>query len=429
MIGIETPSDEAAESTFAQTLSAVVKSILEDSKIALNSVTTIGDSQHMGTILDLNVKFSGLYRPPVEQNLGGIIIEGFNSETQDAFVSALSNQGDYFSGVSGVLLTLKEDESRPASLPTSAPTRTGGILIETLPSNIPPSASVASPPTADASASQAPTLSTHPPTISPPRAAQSSNETLSLGPFYLAVLIHNTPYQTLYMEEADFDKFAEALVATVNEQMGDSMTVVKEVTLGYQQLISLGNGLGTATEVNLAYEVSTSLSASEVREGIARAVGRNRKEILSLLQSDTETFPYFLEIDEIQAQNIASIGDPTSTASLPDVIPEKPIITQPPSPSPTEVKEVEPEADQVEEDSGAQEEGTGPLVADILESDAAKAKAESDAAKAKAESDAANANKNETGLVQVKEVADPNEPGGSGAGGEMLMLPTAHGQL
>lgn len=447
MIGIETPTDEAAESTFAEILSVVVKPILEDSNIALNSVTTFGDSQHMGTILDVNVKFSGLYRPPVVQNLGGIIIEGFDFETQDAFVSALSNQGDYFSGVSGVLLTLKEEDSLPASLPTSAPTPTGGIQIETVPSNTPPSASVASPSPAESNASQSPTLSTQLPTFSAAQGSnethalgsnathaqssnetlpQGSNETLSFGPFYLAVLIHNTPYQTVYMEEADFNKFAEALVATVNKEMGDSMTVVKEVTLGYQQLISLGSDL-TATEINLSYKVSTSLSESEVRDKIPRAVGRTRKEILSLLQSDADTFPYFLEIDEIQAQNILSIGEPTSAATLPDVIPERPI-TLPPSPSPTKVEVDETEADQVEEDK---ESGklTGPLVGDLLESDAAKAQAEIDAAKAQAESEAteANANKNVTDAVQVKEaIADTNEPGSSRAGGELFMLPTAH---
>jgi hypothetical protein len=208
--------------------------------------------------------------------------------------------------------------------------------------------------------------------------------------------------------------------------MGDSMTVVKEVTLGYQQLISLGSDL-TATEINLSYKVSTSLSESEVRDKIPRAVGRTRKEILSLLQSDADTFPYFLEIDEIQAQNILSIGEPTSAATLPDVIPERPI-TLPPSPSPTKVEVDETKADQVEEDK---ESGklTGPLVGDLLESDAAKAQAEIDAAKAQAESEAteANANKNVTDAVQVKEaIADTNEPGSSRAGGELFMLPTAH---
>lgn len=412
MVGIETPMDEAAESTFTQTLSVLLKSILADSDIDLNYVTTIGDSQHMGTILDVNVKFSGLYRPVVEQNLGGIIIEAFNTDTQNAFVSALNNQGDYFSGASSVILTLKQSGSRPA--PTPAPT--GGVQIESLPSNVPPSSSVEPPPPTDFSTSQLPPISTEQPSaISPPRAEPGSPDTL--GPFYLAVLVHNTPYQTMYMDDADFDKFAEVLVAIVNEQMADSMTVVKEVTLGYQQLISLGNGL-TATEVNISYEVSasTSLSASEVGGKVARAVGRNRKEILSVLQSNSDFHPYFQEIDEIQSQNIASVGDPTSTASLPDVIPERPI-TSPPSPSPTppEVEEDEPEYPVVEEDSDAQEveteEYAGPLVSDLLANDAAKAQAEKDAAKANA---------------GVKEAtAEINEPSGPGAGGEYL-LNTAH---
>eukprot|EP00577_Skeletonema_sp_RCC1716_P026376 CAMPEP_0113427560 /NCGR_PEP_ID=MMETSP0013_2-20120614/31373_1 /TAXON_ID=2843 ORGANISM="Skeletonema costatum, Strain 1716" /NCGR_SAMPLE_ID=MMETSP0013_2 /ASSEMBLY_ACC=CAM_ASM_000158 /LENGTH=200 /DNA_ID=CAMNT_0000316007 /DNA_START=318 /DNA_END=917 /DNA_ORIENTATION=- /assembly_acc=CAM_ASM_000158 len=124
MIGVQTPMDEAAESTLTQTLTTFLEPILEDSNIALDSVGIIGDPQHLGVMLDVNVKFTGLYRPPVEQNLGGIIMGAFNSGAQNAFsssviiqnafISALSSQGSYFSGVVSVLLTLKENGSRPA---------------------------------------------------------------------------------------------------------------------------------------------------------------------------------------------------------------------------------------------------------------------------------------------------------------------------
>jgi len=370
MIGVQTPMDEAAESTLTQTLTTFLEPILEDSNIALDSVGIIGDPQHLGVMLDVNVKFTGLYRPPVEQNLGGIIMGAFNSGAQNAFsssviiqnafISALSSQGSYFSGVVSVLLTLKENGSRPAPPPAPAPT----AQIDNLPSNIPPSASVGPPPPTE---------------------------------FYLSVIVYNTPYQTLYMNDADFNKLAEVLISAVNIQMGNSMTI-EGVTLGYHKLISLGNYGLTATEINLGYKVSTNLPASTVGDDVARAVGRSKKAVLSLLQGQSDALPYFLEVDEIQAQNIASIGDPNGAASLPNVIPQKPI-TQPP-----------------EEDSDVQEaetgEFTGPLVGELLASDAAKEKAEEEAAGNElAEKEAAK--------EQANAAADPvvkNDPGGLGSG-------------
>ena len=241
--------------------------------------------------------------------------------------------------------------------------------IDNLPSNIPPSASVGPP------------LPT----------------TLYL---YLSVIVYNTPYQTLYMNDDDFNKLAEVLILALNIQMGNSMTI-EEVTLGYHKLISLGNYGLTATEINLGYKVSTNLPASTVGDEVARAVGRSKKAVLSLLQGQSEdAFPYFLEVDEIHAQNIASIGDPNGAASLPNVIPQKPI-TQPP-----------------EEDSDVQEgetgEFTGPLVGELLAEEEAAA---NDLAEKEVVKELANA------------TADPvvkNDPGGLGSGGEWFMLPITH---
>ena len=140
MIGVENPMDEAAESTLTQTLVAILEPILAESKIALDTVGIIGNLQHSGVMLDVRVKFSGLYRPSVEQNLGGIIIGAFSSGTQTSlsssvvmqstFISSLSSQDSYYSGVVSILSTLEENGSRPLPSPTPAPT----IQIENSPS-------------------------------------------------------------------------------------------------------------------------------------------------------------------------------------------------------------------------------------------------------------------------------------------------------
>ena len=239
--------------------------------------------------------------------------------------------------------------------------------IDNLPSNIPPSASVGPPPPTE---------------------------------FYLSVIVYNTPYQTLYMNDDDFNKLAEVLILALNIQMGNSMTI-EGVTLGYHKLISLGNYGLTATEINLGYKVSTNLPASTVGDDVARAIGRSKKAVLSLLQGQSENaFPYFLEVDEIQAQNIASIGDPNGAASLPNVIPQKPI-TQPP----------EENSDVQEGETG---EFTGPLLGELLAEEAA---AGNELAEKEVVKELANA------------AADPvvkNDPGGLGSGGEWFMLPITH---
>eukprot|EP00986_Skeletonema_menzelii_P012582 scaffold6985_cov139-Skeletonema_menzelii.AAC.4 len=141
MIGVVKPMDEAAESTLTQTLSTFLEPILAESKIALDSVGIIGDSQHSGVMLDVRVKFSGLYRPSVEQNLGGIIIGAFSCGTQtyssssvvmqNAFISSLSSHDSYYSGVVSILSTLEENGSRSLPSPTTpAPT----VQIENSPS-------------------------------------------------------------------------------------------------------------------------------------------------------------------------------------------------------------------------------------------------------------------------------------------------------
>ena len=370
------------------------------------------DSRQSGTILYVDVKVSGLYRPQVEQNLGQIIIDAFNAGAQKDFTSALGN--NYFSGVIGVFLSLKKNESRPAP-PVPPPT-----FSPTLPPDMLPSTPVEPPAPAttnESSSSQPPTVST---SLTPTE--PDSPDTPS---YYLALLIQNTPYQTRYMEDTDFDKFVEVLKGTVNAKMEDSTTVIKGVTLGYHQLISLGNRI-TATEINFEYKVSTSLPKSEVGQKVARTIGRNRQYILSSLLDQSDSFPYFLEIKEIQAQNIASIGEPSSKATLPKNVPEKPK-TQPPTPSPTfpptplKVEEKEPEA--VEEDLGI-------TVADLLASDAAKAQAAKDEAKENAN----NVNRNETDAVGVKAkaIVDSNETGetgGLGIGGELFVLFTFYALL
>ena len=174
---------------------------------------------------------------------------------------------------------------------------------------------------------------------------------------------------------------------------------------------SFVSNYSTATEINFEYKVSTNLTESEVGQTVARKIGRNRQDILSSLQEQSDSFPYFLEVKEIQAQSIASIGEPTSTATLPENVPEKPK-TQPPTPSPTfpptplKVEEDEPE--EVEEDLGI-------TVADLLASDAAKAQAAKEEAEAKA--------KNVTDAVGI---ADTNvaDSGGLGAGGKLFVLLT-----
>lgn len=341
MIGVQTPMNEAAKNTLTQTLSDFLEPILEASNIALDSVTVVGNPQHSGVMLDVSVKFTGLYRPTVEQNLGRIIIAAFSSGTQNAysssvimqnaFISSLSSQGSYFNGVVSVLLTLKENGSRPAPPPTPPPVA-------------------------------APTM------------------------FYLSVTLYNTPYQTRYMEDSDFDKFAEVLISVVNTHMEDSMTTIKRVVVGQYKLISIGNFGLTATEVDLGYEVSTNLSASKVGYEVATAVGQNRQEILSLLEDEFIFYPYFLEVDEIQAQNVATIGDPSSSAALPNVIPEKP----------------------------AQEGSGGPLVGELLASDEAKAQAEKEKAKALADMLKAQAEADAANRAPVVN----NTSGGLGTGGE-----------
>ena len=203
------------------------------------------------------------------------------------------------------------------------------------------------------------------------------------------------------MDEADFNKFAQVLTSVLNEKLGDALTI-EDVTLGYHQLIQVGSG--TATEVNLSYEVASNLASSQIESMVSRAVGRNRKEIISLLQNDKDFYPYFLEIGEIQAQSIKQFGDPTSTATLPDNIPVKP--TPSPTPLPLAPEEIvdEPEADQNlgEEDSNAQvaePEWTGPTAAELLAEEEAK--------------------KNQAGLTPTAvEPNATNEPGGSNGGGE-----------
>ena len=281
-------------------------------------------------------------------------------------------------------MSSKTNESRPGPPvppPTSSPTST----------EVEPPAQAT---TNESSSSQPPTLSTQ--------------SLIASSPFYLAVLIQNTPYQTRYMEDEDFDKFIEVMKAIVNAKMEDSMTVIKRVTLGYHQLISLPNRI-TATEINFEYKVSTNLTESEVGQTVARKIGRNRQDILSSLQEQSDSFPYFLEVKEVQAQSIASIGEPTSTATLPENVPEKPK-TQPPTPSPTfpptplKVEEDEPE--EVEEDLGI-------TVADLLASDAAKAQA----AKEEAEANARNVT-DAVGIADLTVV----DSGGLGAGGKLFVL-------
>lgn len=394
IIGIETTMDEVATATFSEAMTTVLSPILEELNIALDSVT-VTDQQNLGTILDVNVKFSGYYRPPIEQSLGGVIIDAFNTEIQNAFISTLNNQGgEYFSGVQegGVILALIEDESREATVPTFAPS--GSIQIETLPSdNTPPqtSSSVEEEPI-----STEPQLPTQSPTTSPPPTIAPRE---LQGPFYLAVLIQNTPYQSKYMDEADFDKFAQVLTSVLNDKLGDALTI-EDVTLGYQQLIQVGSG--TATEVNLSYEVASSLASSQIESMVSRAVGRNRKEIISLLQDDLASGSYFLEIGEMQAQSITQFGDPTSTATLPDIIPVKPTPSPTPLPPPEVVVDEQPEADQNqgEEDSNAQVAEpvwTGPTAAELLAEEEAK--------------------KNQAG-VSPTAVEPIDEPGGSNGGGE-----------
>jgi hypothetical protein len=388
--------DEVATATFSEAMTTVLSPILEELNIALDSVT-VTDQQNLGTILDVNVRFSGFYRPPMEQSLGGVIIDAFDTEMQNSFISTLNNQGgEYFSGVQegGVILALIEDDSTPASLPTMAPS--GSIQIETLPSDTTPPQTSSSVEEEPISTPQLPTQSptTSPPPTIAPRELQ--------GPFYLAVLIQNTPYQSKYMDEADFTKFAQVLTSVLNEKLGDALTI-EDVTLGYQQLIQVGSG--TATEVNLSYEVASNLASSQIESMISRAVGRNRKEIIALLQDDWDFYPYFLEIGEIQAQSITQFGDPTSTATLPDNIPVKPTPSPTPLPPPEEeVVDKEPEAgqNQGEEDSNAQvaePEWTGPTAAELLAEDEAK--------------------KNQAGLAPTAvEPIAADEPGGSNGGGE-----------
>ena len=381
--------DEVATATFSEAMTTVLSPILEELNIALDSVT-VTDQQNLGTILDVNVRFSGFYRPPIEQSLGGVIIDAFDTEMQNSFISTLNNQGgEYFSGVQegGVILALIEDDSTPASLPTLAPS--GSIQIETLPSD---TSSVEEEPIST------PQLPTQSPTTSPPPTIAPRE---LQGPFYLAVLIQNTPYQSKYMDEADFTKFAQVLTSVLNDKLGDALTI-EDVTLGYQQLIQVGSG--TATEVNLSYEVASNLASSQIESMVSRAVGRNRKEIIALLQDDWDFYPYFLEIGEIQAQSITQFGDPTSTATLPDNIPVKPTPSPTPLPPPEEevVDESEADQNQGEEDSNAQvaePEWTGPTAAELLAEDEAK--------------------KNQAGLAPTAvEPIVTNEPGGSNGGGE-----------
>src|SRR5210317_1596859 len=98
--------DEVAIATFSEAMTTVLSPILEELNIALDSVT-VTDQQNLGTILDVNVRFSGYYRPPMEQSLGGVIIDAFDTEIQNVLISTLNDQGgEYFSGVQegGVIL-------------------------------------------------------------------------------------------------------------------------------------------------------------------------------------------------------------------------------------------------------------------------------------------------------------------------------------
>ncbi len=355
MIGVQSPMDDAAESALTETLSAFLAPIFEETNIALDSVGVIGDPQQSGVMLDVNVKFSGLYRPPMEQNLGQIIIDAFNGKAQtplsspvivhNTFISLLGSETSFYSGVVSALLTLQNYGSRPVPPPTPSPTATPPSTVRTM--------------------------------------------------HYLSVIIYNTPYQTMYMDDFDFDKFAEVLSSTLNRQIGNSITI-KGVRLGYHKLISIGNYGLTVTEIHLGYEASTNLPAAVVGDEVAKSVGQNKRAILSLLQDHSDMFPYFLEIDEIQAQSIASIGDPNGAASLPNVIPEKPVTQQP-------LEELSTEEDSNDQEAGT-EEFAGPLVGELLAIDAAKEQAEKAAAN-----------------VPVANQAVKNDPGGLGAGGEWLM--------
>lgn len=363
MIGVQSPLDEAAENTLTQTLSTFLAPILEETNVALDSVGII-DSQQSGVMLDVNVKFTGLYRPSMEQNLGQIVIDAFNGKAQTAlsepvivqntFISLLSSESSSFSGVVSALLTLQNYGFRPVPSPTPSPTAT------------------------------------------PPPTERTM--------YYLSVTVYNTPYQTLYMDDFDFEKFAEVLASILNRQIGNSITI-KGVRLGYHKLISLGNYGLTATEIHLGYEVSTNLSASEVGDEVARAVGRSKKAMLSLLQDHSDMYPYFLEIDDIQAQSISSIGDSNGGAWLPSVIPEKPLLTQP-----AEKLSAEEGSNVQEAETGA---FSGPLVGELLAIDSAKDQAATAA-----------------GNVKANTVIEPttvkNDPGGLGAGGEWLMHSIPH---
>ena len=174
-------------------------------------------------------------------------------------------------------MSSKTNESRPGPPvppPTSSPTSTA---VE------PPAQAT----TNESSSSQLPTISTQSLIASSPPTEPDLSDSPS---FYLAVLIQNTPYQTRYMEDTDFDKFIEVLKTVVNAKMEDSMTVIRRVTLGYHQLISLPNRI-TATEINFEYKVSTNLTESEVGQTVARKIGRNRQDILSSLQEQSDSFP------------------------------------------------------------------------------------------------------------------------------------------
>ena len=401
MIRVDKNMGEGATRTFKKALLLVIEPILEASNIALDSVTVL-DSQHTGTVLYVTVKISGLYRPSVEQNLGEIIINAFNTGAQTAFRAALGN--NFFGGVIGVFLSLKSNESIPAPTPTPPPTVS--IKIETLPPNIiVPSTPVEPPQTPTTTISDSvtnPTVSNQSPGEKDPSDQQTIDN------LYLAVLIQNSPYQTYYMNDEEFDLFAEVFMLTIEKQMEDSMTYVTDYTLGYHQLISLGNGV-TATEINFGYTISTNLTSTDVGKQVARVVGRTRAEIISSLRENADEYPYFLEAKEIQAQNIASISEPTSTATLPENIPEKPVTQSPtpfPSLSPTAAITEEEEPEVIEEDDGI-------LVGDLLESDAAKAQAAKDAAKANATTASFS---NETNVVELVDAVETDtleedEPG------------------
>ena len=127
MSGFEKDMCDISESILTDALKFVVRPILEDSNIALDSVNvlsvrhdsistldsvTVLDSQQTGTVLYVTVKISGLYRPTVEQNLGEIIINAFNSGKRNDFQAALGD--DFFGGVIWVHLSSKNNESLPA---------------------------------------------------------------------------------------------------------------------------------------------------------------------------------------------------------------------------------------------------------------------------------------------------------------------------